>query len=76
MTKQGEDEGRGGRTPLAEEGELLVAVLGVPAVEPPLVHAFELEALQLSTEDAVLGGGRLPEVGQALGGQEDLHGSW
>lgn len=61
------------RTPLAEEGELLVAVLSVPAVKTPFVHAFDLKALQLSTEDAVLGGGGLPEIGQALRGQKHLH---
>lgn len=60
-------------TPLAEEGELLVAVLGVPAVKASFVHAFNLKALQLSTEDAVLGGGGLPKVGQALGRQKNLH---
>lgn len=60
-------------TPLAEEGELLVAVLGVPAVKTPLVHAFDLKALQLGAEDAVLGWGRLSEIGQALRRQKNLH---
>lgn len=61
------------RTPLAEKGELLVAVLSVPAVKTPFVHAFDLKALQLSTEDAVLGRGGLPEIGQALRRQKNLH---
>lgn len=63
------------RTSLAEEGELLVAVLGVPAVQPPLVHVFDLEALQLGAEDVVLAGRRLPQVGETLRGQEHLHGA-
>lgn len=63
------------RTSLAEEGELLVAVLGVPAVQPSLVHALDLEALQLGAEDVVLAGRRLPQVGETLRGQEDLHGA-
>lgn len=69
--------GRSGRarTSLAEEGELLVAVLGVPAVQPSLVHAFDLEALQLGAEDVVLAGRRLPQVGETLRGKEDLHGA-
>lgn len=69
--KAGDDQQRA-RTPLAEKGELLVAVLGVPAVKTAFVHAFDLETLQLSTEDAVLGGG-LPEIGQTLGRQKHLH---
>lgn len=64
------------RTPLAEKGELLVAVLGVPAVQAAFVHAFDLKALQLSAEDVVLGGRRLPEVGQTLGWQKHLHRPW
>ena len=61
------------RTPLAEEGELLVAVLSVPAVQASLVHALDLKALQLGAEDVVLGGRRLPEVGETLGWQKHLH---
>lgn len=60
-------------TPLAEEGELLVAVLGVPAVKTPLVHAFDLKALQLGAEDVVLGWGGLSEIGQAFRWQKNLH---
>lgn len=60
-------------TPLAEEGELLVAVLGVPAVKTPLVHAFDLKALQLGAEDAVLVWGGLSEIGQAFRRQKNLH---
>lgn len=76
--QRAEDAGAGGdeeraRTALAEKGELLVAVLGVPAVETPFVHALDLKALQLGTEDAVLAGGGLPKVCQALGRQENLH---
>lgn len=69
--------GAGGfaRTSLAEEGELLVAVFGVPAVQPSLVHAFDLEALQLGAEDVVLAGRRFTQVGETLRWQEDLHGA-
>ena len=63
-------------TPLAEKGELLFTLLSVPAVKTPLVHAFDLKALQLRAEDAVLGRGGLPEIGQALGRQKNLHRSW
>lgn len=41
-------------TPLAQEGELFVAVLSVPAVQASVVHALQLKALQLSAEDVVL----------------------
>lgn len=51
------------RTPLAEKGELLVAVLGVPAVQASLVHAFDLKTLQQGAEDIVLGGRGLPKIG-------------
>ena len=64
------------RTPFAEEGELLVAVLSVPTVQAPLVHVLDLEALKLGTEHVVLSGGRVLEVGQALRRQEHLHGAW
>lgn len=61
------------RTPLAQKRELLVAVLSVPAVQASFVHAFDLKALQLGTEDIVLGGGGLPEVRQTLRRQKHLH---
>lgn len=73
MLDGGGGGGGGVRTPLAEEGELLVAVLGVPAVKTPFVHVFDLKALKLGTEDAVLGRGGLVEVGQALRRQKHLH---
>lgn len=60
-------------TPLAEKRELLVAVLGVPAVQTSFIHAFDLKALQLGTEDVVLGGRRLPKIGQILRWQKHLH---
>lgn len=60
-------------TPLAQEGELLVAVLGVPAVKAALVHTLDLKALQLGTEDVVLGRRCLSKVSQALWRQEHLH---
>lgn len=63
------------RTPLAKEGELFVAVLCVPTVQPSVVHGFDLKALQLGAEDVVLGRGCLPKTGQTLGWQENLHGT-
>ena len=54
-----------------------MAVLGVPAVQAPLVHALALEALQLAAEHVVLHGrALLGEAGQAVGGQEGLHQPW
>lgn len=61
-------------TPLAQEWELLVAVLGVPAVQASFIHAFNLKTLQLGTEDFVLGGRSLPDVRQTFRWQEHLHG--
>lgn len=63
------------RTSLAEEGEFLVAVLCVPAVQASLVHALNLKALKLGTEHVVLGGVRLAEVSQTLRRKKHLHGS-
>lgn len=60
-------------TPLAQERELLVAVLGMPAVKAALVHALDLEALQLGTEYVVLSGRCLSKFSQALRGEEHLH---
>lgn len=61
------------RTPLAEKGELLVTILGMPAMQTPFIHAFELKTLQLGAEDVVLGGRRLPKVGQTFRRQKHLH---
>lgn len=61
------------RTPLAEKGELLVAILSMPAMQTPFIHAFELKTLQLGTEDVVLGGRCLAKVGQTFRRQKHLH---
>lgn len=61
-------------TPLAEERELLVAVLSVPAVQAVFIHALALEALQLGAEDVVLRGRGLPKLLQALRRPNHLHG--
>lgn len=68
-----EEEDKRALTPLAEEGELLVTVLSVPAVEASLIHALDLKALQLGTEDVVLGGRRLPKIGETLRWEKHLH---
>ena len=60
-------------TPLAKKGELLVAVLSMPTVQATLIHVFDLETLELCTEDSVLCRGCLPKFRKALGWQEHLH---
>lgn len=70
------EETKWAHTPLAEKGELLVAVLSVPAVQASFVHAFDLKALQLGAENVVLGGRRLPKIGQTLRWQKHLHRPW
>lgn len=48
----------------------------MPAVQPSLVHAFDLETLQLGAEDVVLAERRLTQIGETLRRQEDLHGAF
>lgn len=54
--KQKTEKFQSAHTPLAEKGELLVAILSMPAVQASFIHAFDLKALQLGTEDVVLAG--------------------
>lgn len=60
-------------TPFAQEGKLLVAVFGMPAVEASFIHAFNLKALQLGAEDIVLGGRCLTKISETLRWQKHLH---
>ena len=72
MTSDGQNTERA-HTPLAEKGELLVAVLSVPAVQTSFIHAFDLKALKLGAEDVVLGGRCFPKIGQTLRWEKHLH---
>lgn len=61
-------------TPFTNKWELLIALLSVPAVQTPFIHAFNLKALKLGTEDIVLRKRGIGNGGNALGRQKHLHG--